>query len=695
MENDPVPFRHLVPGLVALAILVCALLPAAASAEGPGVDLGVQVIGRTVGSGIWVNNLESTPLQVGTASITGKDAGEFAIVNDECASRTLAPGEQCVVEFTFSPLLPGLREAFLSIPEEGQPENPIRIYGTGQSKRLTVPGTAGFATTTVGGGIAYEHVLLKNSSEAGVQVEEVKIEGADAGDYAIEGNNCVGLLGNGMSCELSIRFTPGAPGTREAALHVFTDGTPSEYVTTLSGEGVPPEVIFEPGSYDFGLIEAHSGSPRTYFSLRNAGAASVQLSNLEITGGPTASEYWISGSGCWGTTLAPEGTCWIEVQFNANQEGSFPAAVSITADGTVFQAPLSAEVERPQVTASPAPLTFGPTAVGSRQVGEVTLTNTGRLPVGFYIAIVSGGDVASFHLVEETCTSNVFAGSPRFFEPGESCRAKIAFEPTEVGARHATVSVFGGGEGALQFSVEGTAIAPQLSLSPATHDFGAAAVGSVGPAQTFELHNESAEPQSIETVSLGGADVGEFQLRSDGCSETSIAPGGTCAVAVRFAPESGGAKTATLRLRGPGGTTVGRLSGEGTEAGATAAATATGRGWVSLTLRAHPRATAGKVTIGRARCESTEPCTVRIGGLASGRVATGAGLRPGIRGVAPTQLTLAPGQSAPITTALPREFRGITTGARLSVAFQWRTGAQHGGGRHSFLLGGGLRRPAG
>jgi hypothetical protein len=73
-------------------------------------------------------------------------------------------------------------------------------------------------------------------------------------------------------------------------------------------------------------------------------------------------------------------------------------------------------------------------SVGSRQVREVTVTNTGDLPVGFYIAIVSGGDVGSFHLLEEDCTSNVFAGSPRIFEPGESCVAKVAFEPTDVGA---------------------------------------------------------------------------------------------------------------------------------------------------------------------------------------------------------------------------------------------------------------------
>jgi hypothetical protein len=107
---------------------------------------------------------------------------------------------------------------------------------------------------------------------------------------------------------------------------------------------------------------------------------------------------------------------------------------------------------------------------------------------------------------------------------------------------------------------------------------------------------------------------------------------------------------------------------------------------VALNLFSHPHPSAGKVTVGRARCESSEPCTLRIGGLASGRIAMGAGLRPALRGVTPTRLILAPGTSAPITTVLPREFRR-SGGARLSVALQWQTGADHGGGRHSFLLG--------
>jgi hypothetical protein len=693
MENDLVPIRRLVLPLAALAIVACGLLPTAATAAPTGVNpTALTFMQETVGKtsspqSITVTNFEPGIVQITGVSIIGADPGDFLISGENCAAAVLGQSEACAVEVTFAPQAGGPREAILQVAIEGEGPIAVPLSGTGQTKKLTVPGTAGFAATSVGGTDTVQ-IPLKNTSEAGINVSEVKIEGVDSGDFGIEGSACTGFISPGMGCDLTVRFSPAASGPRTALLRVSSDATPSEYVTELNGEGVAPEIAFEPTSYDFGLAEVRSGSPRTNFTLRNTGTAPVQLSNLEITGAG-ANEFWIPGSGCWGTSLAPGSTCWIEIQFNANEEGNFAAAVSIMAGTTTFQAPLTARAERPQVVASPAPLAFGTTSVGSRQVKEVTLTNTGHLPVAFYIALISGGDVASFHLLEETCTSNVFAGDPRIFEAGESCRAKIAFEPTAAGAKRATLSIFGGGEGALQVPIEGAAVASEPSLTPGSHEFGAVAAGSAGPLQTFELRNESAEPQAIDSASLTGSDAGDFQVRSDSCSDALLDPGGSCTVAIRFAPESSGLKFATLRLRGPAGATAAGLSGAGAPTAATAAA---GHDRVQLSLRSHASPTAGKMTIGRASCKSTQPCTLRVGGLVSGRIATGAGLRPGIRGVAPYQLTLAPGTSAAITTALPIELRGHPDGTRLSVAVQWQTGSERGGRRHSILLGGALRR---
>ncbi|MBS1894636.1 MAG: choice-of-anchor D domain-containing protein [Actinobacteria bacterium] len=691
MENDLVPFRRLLLGAVSLLLVAC-LIPAMASAapvesSPTSLDFGQETVGK-VSTAKTVEIIDPGPgaVQVVGATVAGLDAGDFAVAGEGCGGRSLQPSEGCQVEVVFEPQAGGARSATLEVAIEGQAAIEVPLSGTGQTMRLTVPASTTFPTTTVGSA-STEKVALKNSSEAGVDVTEVKIEGADPGDFGIEGNNCVGFIGPGMSCELNVRFSPGASGVREALLRVVTDGTPAELTTELSGEGSAPELTFEPGGHDFGLSEVHSGGSRANFTLRNTGAASVPLSNLEITG-PDAGEFWIPNSNCWGSTLSPGSTCAVEVQFNANNEGSYSAAISIQAGGVGFVAPLTARAERPKVTASPAPLVFGPTPVGSRQVKEVTLTNTGHLPVAFFISLVSGGDIGSFHLLEENCTSNVFAGQPRIFEPGESCAAKVAFEPTVDGAKAATLSVFGGGEGALQVPVQGEAVAAQLQVSPTSRDFGSVAIGTAGPVQTFQLRNESDEAQTVGSAVLTGPDLGEFQIRSDECSEAVLEPGGSCAVAVRFAPEAAGPKTATLRLRSPAGTSVARLGGEGA-APAVSTTSASGdahHGRVTLSLRTRPGPAAGKVTLGRARCESSEVCTIRVRALAIAHLTTLTGSRPVVRRVPVATLSLTPGGSAPIVVAVPPELRKAAADPDVRVSLRWRTGPERGGTFRAYRL---------
>jgi Abnormal spindle-like microcephaly-assoc'd, ASPM-SPD-2-Hydin len=672
MQSDPAPFRRLVLA-AALALVGCGLIPSVAAAIPLQVDPGIvafpqEVVGKTSSAQVVVvsNPLPGTG-QIEDVAIRGEDPGDFAISAQTCANLTILEGAECKVEVTFSPQLGGARHALLEIGVNNVPNIIVPLEGTGVTQHLTIPSSVSFPLVSVGSAVS-QQIPLKNESEAGVNISNVKIEGTDQGDFNIEGNNCNGFVGPNMSCELTVRFAPSAAGTRETQLQVVSDGTPGEFVVALSGEGAAPELSFEPSSYDFGLAEVHAGGSQTTFTLRNTGAATVQLSNLEITG-PDANEFFISSSDCSGMTLLPSGTCSVEVQFNANEEGSFAAAVRISAGGVSFEAPLSARAERPVVTPSPTPLAFPQTAVGAGRTQLLTLTNEGHLPVGFFIAFVSGGDVSDFKLVEESCTG-------RIFEPGESCTARIRFTPMSAGAKRATMSFIGGGEGALQVPIEGSAVAPQVSLTPNSYDFGTVAAGALGPVQVFQLRNESADPYAVDSVSLKGADLGDFSIRSDECSEAELEPGEACAVAVRFEPGSAGAAAATLRLRRDAGTIAAALNGEGRtpapEAAASEIAGAGGR--VLLHFNRHPRVAAGQLTIGRARCESLRSCLVSLSG------------RPGTRPIPSVRLRLDPGASAPLVIRLPAWERTGPPPARVAVSVGWTTRAAHGSTSRSFAL---------
>lgn len=149
----------------------------------------------------------------------------------------------------------------------------------------------------------------------------------------------------------------------------------------------------------------------------------MQLNSLGIFGSGS-NNFFIGNSNCYGATLQPNETCFLAVHFNPNDTVPYSAQVrAVINGGPTFEAELSGTGARPIIIASPDPAEFGEATVGSSGVTRsITLTNGGELPVGFFIAVVSGGDAASFHLVEEDCTGRVL-------EPTQSCSALIRFAP--------------------------------------------------------------------------------------------------------------------------------------------------------------------------------------------------------------------------------------------------------------------------
>ena len=468
------------------------------------------------------------------------------------------PGESCEIEVSFAPLRKGARSAVLELVlvlTEGS-EIGVPLSGTGIVKALTLPASAGFGAVTRGAS-SEETVAVANNGNASVSISKFALAGANSADFALAADDCPGSLEPAMTCEVTLRFTPGGVGAEQAELKAITDGSPSEPATELTAEGVAAELAFEPGGEDFGLAEVNSGGPEATLELKNAGAAEVHLEQLGIFG-PDPGEFFIGNSNCYGAYLLPGQSCSIAVHFSPHNEGTFEATVRAQVEGgTGFEAPLSGRGGRPEITATPDPADFGEAGVGTiGSLHTLTLTNSGELPDSFFIAIVSGGDVSSFHMVEENCTGRVIG-------PGESCTALIRFSPAAAGARRATASFFGNGEGALQVPLGGFGVSTKASLTPAAFDFGREVIGTAGTARSFSLTNEGAASVEVDTSSISGPDADQFRIAADTCVETTLAPGASCLVAARFAPDSAGAKNAVLRVRTSAGTLTAALTGEG------------------------------------------------------------------------------------------------------------------------------------
>jgi hypothetical protein len=414
-------------------------------------------------------------------------------------------------------------------------------------------------TTTAGSQSNTQTVAIGYEGEGEVFINKVMIEGAESGEFFLQGSNC-GQLANGQTCEAWLGLKPGSVGHKQAELVVQFDVRPSASFE-ISGDAVAPELSFEPSSYDFGLQRANRESVSTDLTVENTGAAGVQVSSYELAG-PVRESFWFGNSDCSGRWLQPGETCSIQVWFYPHERSPYEAELRVSANGASFGAAISGEGGGAVIEALENPVDFGPATAGSAgSVRTVTLRNTGNLPESFFIGVLAGGDAASFHLLGENCTLVSLA-------PGGTCTAKVRFSPDSAGAKAAHLAFFGEGEGGVLIQLEGEGLPAGATLLPSSFDFGTVAVGGRSAAHAFVVRNGGAASLALERVALVGPNVEQFAISGDGCTGATLEPGGECVVWTRFVPRSAGAKQATLRISGPSATLTAALAGSASGGGA-------------------------------------------------------------------------------------------------------------------------------
>ncbi len=210
-----------------------------------------------------------------------------------------------------------------------------------------------------------------------------------------------------------------------------------------------PQLAFEPGSYDFGLRQVNNNANQAYLQLRNNGLAVAPIYSLDISG-PGSGAFWIGQSNCYGANLNPGESCTVQVNFGPGDAIEYSAQLRAGSEGgTSFSAGLSGEGGRAIIAPLVDPTNFGAAAVGSPGVTRaIEVTNSGNYPGGAFIAIVAGGAVGSFHLLDENCTG--FQLSPE-----ASCTLLVNFRPLSTGVKTARLGLFGDSEGGGQVTLTG------------------------------------------------------------------------------------------------------------------------------------------------------------------------------------------------------------------------------------------------
>lgn len=188
------------------------------------------------------------------------------------------------------------------------------------------------------------------------------------------------------------------------------------------------------------------------------------------------------------------------------------------------------ETPQPQLKISPESIGFGELALGLTQTAIVQLSNIGDAPL----------DLWDFTLADANGPFNLTATQDALLDPNESTSLIISYTPTD--AFNST--------GTLQFStndperptptvpITGNMLAPQITITPETHDFGTLSVGDlqqlaveVGNAGSITLEINDALFASSSQSELFVSDWGDLVTGT-----TTIEPGATAIVTVSYLP---------------------------------------------------------------------------------------------------------------------------------------------------------------
>lgn len=133
---------------------------------------------------------------------------------------------------------------------------------------------------------------------------------------------------------------------------------------------------------------------------------------------------------------------------------------------------------------------------------------------------------------------------------GATCEVQVQFEPGPDGSYTGMLTVQARPGGQVEAALKGYAThGDALTLTPNSADFGAAMVGTMTAARSFEMRNTGGRSLAVTEATVSTMD---FVIIKDDCAGKPLAGGANCTVEVAFKPTTGGAKSAILTLTASG-----------------------------------------------------------------------------------------------------------------------------------------------
>ena len=379
---------------------------------------------------------------------------------------------------------------------------------------------------------------------------------------------------------------------------VLTDA--SDYSSTLHNSGSNPTVISqycngsrvppELGSAGYQVPPGtnESNVPVPIFSLTPGATVDEGNNWINMSWGPLALTHPVSGAALAnyalatgspaidyiGSTAATYALAPTSDYFGNPRKTTTNPCVDVGAVDIAAGLICGGSVPTATVTGSTA---FGNWAVGTTSATQnLTVTNTGGVALSGGTFVFGGGTPQPFSRVT---TGSFPAGAPNCgatLAVGASCTIKVAFAPTTATSftRTLTVAYTGATVTPTPVTLTGTGVATRATMSispnPLTITLPTGNITGTGTVTLTNTASAGGSQVAVSNVGVSGGSILSYffnvVLGGDNCSGTTLQPGGSCTVQVRFtnvgSPRgSDRAGTITFTDSGNGGSQNGSLIG--------------------------------------------------------------------------------------------------------------------------------------
>ena len=480
------------------------------TAAGVGLSVGILTFGSqlmgtsTPVQSVTVTNSGDAPLAISSLAVTGTDAGDFPETTT-CGSSVPAGGS-CTISVMFTPAAVGSRAATVAVADgaAGSPQT-VTLTGTGANPTVSLSSTAlGFGNQNLGTASSAHSVTLNNTGNASLNISDIALTGANAGDFA-EATTCGAAVAAGGSCAISVVFTPSSAGSRTASVAISDNASGNLQMITLtgSGAGISAVASFSPSALTFGSQSVGASSSGLAVSLSNTGNATLTYTPPIPVAGANATDFGESDN-CGGS-VAAGANCTIHVTFTPSAVGTRTASLAFASNASNSPQAVSVSGTGTASTVSlfPATLAFPIQTVGTTSTSQaVLLTNTGNTSLSIASLAPGGASPGDFGQTNN-CGSSVAAGA--------ACTINVSFTPTAPGTRTAAVAITDNASGSPQtVSLTGTGGGPAVNLTTTSLSFGTQTVGTTGAAQPIALTNTGTAALTVSSIAVTGANPGDL-----------------------------------------------------------------------------------------------------------------------------------------------------------------------------------------